>query len=273
MTPSLRCSLSELEASAASDPHAMLRLAWFVAHGLRGADADPARALALEARAAELGHPVAARRMGDRFTRGDGVTADDATAIVWYRRASEAGDAGAMSNLIGLLEGEERARWLVEAAELGQPHARYVLAESDDAERQTLADFAKRSLEELTALAGDEEKFDLTYETETSVDTMQAFVARWIEAIGEREPLLPEAHVDGEPLDFPGLDELPEDVLENAATIELSLEVCDLWLYLDDDVWNLQLFAVPAPDETTRRRLVEAFEGVAEELGLVLSEG
>ncbi len=50
-------------------------------------------------KAADQDHHLAQFNLGQMFAHGQGVTRDDATAMMWFRRAANGGDAGAQFNL------------------------------------------------------------------------------------------------------------------------------------------------------------------------------
>jgi TPR repeat protein len=67
---------------------------------------DPARALALLGKAADLGYGESMNRLGEMYFNGTVGTRDVARAIAWYRRGVDAGSRAAMNNLAScLLEG------------------------------------------------------------------------------------------------------------------------------------------------------------------------
>ena len=159
----------EAAAKAGKNPEALLALATMIAQGWRGLDGDEDRALELEKMAASMGHPRALSRLGDRYSRGDVVEEDHAQAILWWRRAAEAGDVDAMSNLIDLRESDnprERAEgehWLKLAASRGQPYALTIV---NGGTPSSLADFAKMSLEDMAAAAPAPSGNELSWERE-----------------------------------------------------------------------------------------------------------
>jgi TPR repeat protein len=85
---------------------------------------------------AEAGDPKAEVELGIAFASGDRVTADDAEAVRWFRRAAEKGDAAgeyslAEMYLIGrgvAADLTEAAKWMQRSAEHGDPRGQFNLA-------------------------------------------------------------------------------------------------------------------------------------------------
>ena len=119
--------LEEIEALAlAGEPGAAFLMGVALDEAL-GTGAAPAEAAAWYRRAAEAGHVLGARALGDAYAAGRGVEPDAARAVVWWRRAAEAGDAAAQRRLgeayaAGRGVGRDAARaaeWLRRARERG----------------------------------------------------------------------------------------------------------------------------------------------------------
>ena len=69
-----------------------------------GVVADVAEALKWYRRAAERGHPRAQWRLGYAYREGEGVEQNDSEAVRWYRTAAQAGDPGAQYDLARMCE-------------------------------------------------------------------------------------------------------------------------------------------------------------------------
>lgn len=95
---------------------------------------DDARAIWLPL--AEAGDPRAQEYVGMLYEHGQGVAAEPATALFWYRKAAASGDVTAQYNLgVALLDGrlgepdaEEGRHWLEQAAAHGDRDAARRLA-------------------------------------------------------------------------------------------------------------------------------------------------
>jgi len=119
--------LGEIETLAlAGEPGAAFLMGAALDEAL-GTGAAPAEAAAWYRRAAEAGHVLGARALGDAYAAGRGVEPDATRAVVWWRRAAEAGDAAAQRRLgeayaAGRGVGRDPARaaeWLRRARERG----------------------------------------------------------------------------------------------------------------------------------------------------------
>ena len=277
----------EREASA-GNVEALLTLAIAVEAGWRGLTADTARAIELERRAAEAGSARAARWLGDRYYRGNGVAKDTAQAMAWYRRAAERGDTDAMANLVPLVKSKDPAeaaegrKWLALAASAGQPYAVNTLQQWDRPQAETtLAEFAKMSLEEIAALVattGDE--MSVTAENvEATLDDLDQLVASWVHCLRTRWPdVRASASVSGDDIDFPGPDfeEVLAPVVKSGDVVEVTIGAnsrhLQLDLQCDDDVWSLQVTSFePHPTGDEQRWLIAELEGAAEAVGLDVS--
>jgi TPR repeat protein len=64
-----------------------------------GAGPDFVQAAEWYRKAADQNHTLAQFNLGIMFSKGQGVTHDDATAVMWITRSAEGGDAGAQFNL------------------------------------------------------------------------------------------------------------------------------------------------------------------------------
>ena len=64
-----------------------------------GVQADPAKALIWFKRAADLGDPGGMAGLGWLYQEGKGVGTDLTKAVMWYRRAADHGNAAAMTDL------------------------------------------------------------------------------------------------------------------------------------------------------------------------------
>lgn len=274
----------ELEAAAATDATALLRLADAVQQGWRGHAASEARALELLQRAAAMGHPRAMRRLGDRFTRGDGVEKNHEVALRWWRNAAAAGDVDAMANLICLArsgdpaEVAEGRRWLELAASHGQPYAVHTLRGGAS---PAMADFAKLSLEEMAAGAPAPSGEELAWsveEVEISLAQLNDLVGWWLERLRAFwTDLSHDSTVDGDDTDFPCPDvrALPAGLTADNDTIEVSLHAGVVHLQLDatlwDEGWNLSLCSFePHPPPDGQRWIVGELLATATQLGIRL---
>jgi TPR repeat protein len=88
-------------AAAKDDPRALGLLASLYQHG-QAFPHDPAKALELYSRAADLGDAEAQFALGSMYLLGDGVKADEAWALTYYRKAAAQGHEGAKRNLAEL---------------------------------------------------------------------------------------------------------------------------------------------------------------------------
>jgi TPR repeat protein len=101
---------------------------------------DPGEAARWYKRAAEAGDIPAMTEIGRRFESGIGVAAERSTAVSWYRQAAEKGHALAMYRL-GLLTSDPL--WVRKASDAGVPEAMCVVAETLDDPDQKLALFRR----------------------------------------------------------------------------------------------------------------------------------
>lgn len=110
-----------------------------------------ARIVELEARAQT--HAPAAFDLGLRYFRGDGVRQDSYQAIVWMRKAAEAGDLQAQAALGGFyLSGldemgadpQEAEKWLSIAASRGDVQSKKLLPYATEAKQAAAADYQLR---------------------------------------------------------------------------------------------------------------------------------
>ena len=93
------------------------------------------RITALKARA-ESGDAKAQVELGIAYAAGDGVTADDAEAVQWFRKAAEKGDPAGEYSLGRNVSDwtrcppniAEAAKWIRPAAEAGEPRGQFNLA-------------------------------------------------------------------------------------------------------------------------------------------------
>jgi TPR repeat protein len=100
-----------------------------------GVDKDPAKALELYRKAADLNYAEAQLLLGIMFDQGIGLTQDYAQALDWYRKAAEQGYAKAQYNLAALYDeglGVEQdysvaGLWYRKAAEQGYANAQFNL--------------------------------------------------------------------------------------------------------------------------------------------------
>ena len=79
----------------AGDPGGATYVAWSYMEGV-GIRPDPAKAIAVLRKGAQLGSAFAMRALGHAYYGGRGVEQDYAEALRWYRRASDRGDGEAM---------------------------------------------------------------------------------------------------------------------------------------------------------------------------------
>lgn len=268
-------------AQSGQDPVALLTLAHLMARGLRGLRADPAQVLAIEQQAASLGHPRALRMMGDRYHRGDGVDADDATAVRYWRWAADAGDVDAMAKLGAALVATAPAdahAWLARAAAYGHPDAIDTLRERQP--RATLGDGASMSVAQLAAAVADDDG-GLGWsasEVKATVEQVNHLAGLWIERLRTRLPdVVTAATVDGDDADFPCPDPraLPATIVSDNATIEVTVRSGVVHLQLDatwwDDGWSLTLGSRPPhPPAEARTWLARELAAIAAQLGVRL---
>lgn len=85
-------------AAAAGNAVAQYKLGLMYAHG-NGVAADQAQAMVWYRKAAEQGLADAQYNLGMKYSYGEGVVADKAQAVAWYRKAAEQGFADAQYNL------------------------------------------------------------------------------------------------------------------------------------------------------------------------------
>ncbi len=91
--------IAALEAAVADgNAAAMTELAALYQRG-EGVEKDPARAIALYRRAAELGEAEAQFNLGNIFLLGEGVEVDEAWALTYYRQAASQGHELALRNM------------------------------------------------------------------------------------------------------------------------------------------------------------------------------
>ncbi|MFN0248530.1 MAG: tetratricopeptide repeat protein [Kofleriaceae bacterium] len=281
--PLYKMSGRELEAAAKTgrNPEALLELSTMVAQGWRGLDGDEDRALELEKMAASLGHPRALCRLGDRFSRGSVVDQNDAEARLWWRRAAEAGDLGAMSNLIDLRESDdprERAEgehWLRLAASRGQPHALHIV---NGGTAGSMDDFAKLSLEQMAGAAPAATGTELSWER----DGIRASIAQVNDLAGifvERMrahffDVHTQSTIDHEDADFPqpDLDEV-ESLVAEKNTIEVMIYAGRLHLQITlipaEAKWSVGLSSYePHPSTHEQQWLIAQLVETARQIGL-----
>ncbi len=273
------------ELASNNDLAAIARLAELADHGWRGVPKDPARALELLRRAAELGSAEAARRMGDRYYRGRGVPMSEPDALDWYRRAAAAGDVSAMANLIPLHRSddprlaEEGRRWLAEAARANEPYALNTLKNiGSGADDATLVDFARASLAETAAkvsASGDELHFTIE-NVDATLEQVNEIVGLWIESLLGRWPHVTfVTSVGGDDIDFPAPDVggVPPGVLEESDTVDVTIRsgVRHLMLSLDkwDEGWAFALRSfAPHPAGDEQRAIVASLQTEIERAGV-----
>ncbi|MBL8626182.1 MAG: sel1 repeat family protein [Myxococcales bacterium] len=281
--PSYQMTGHEVWAAAQSgqDPAALLTLARMMAHGFRGLRGDEAQVVALEQQAAALGHPRALRRLGDRYSRGDGVEASDEAAVMWWRRAAQAGDLDAMANLGSALAATAPAEahaWLAHAAAQGHPYAIATLR--DGQPKATLGDFANMSLEQMAAgaAASDDGLSWSASEVKATVEQLNHLAGLWIEHLRTRlYDVATATTIDGDDADFPCPDPraLPASIIADNASIEVTVRSGVVHLQLDatwwDDGWSLALTSYePHPPAEARAWLVSTLTAVAAQVGVRL---
>ena len=232
----------ELEAAAraGNNPEGLLALATLITNGWRGLDADEDRALELEKLAAALGHPRALCKLGDRFSRGDVVEEDPAQALLWWRRAAEAGNVDAMANLVDLRESTdarevaEGEHWLRVAASRGQPYAVNILAGGAPS---SMAEFAAMSLEQMAGAAPAPAGHELSWTRErvaASIAQINDLAGLFVERLRTHFfDVHTQATIDGEDADFPQPD-VPEieSLVADENTIEAMIYAGPLHLQL-----------------------------------------
>lgn len=279
--PLYKLSGKELEAAVRSgtNPEALLALSVMVAQGWRGCDGDEDRALELEKQAASMGHPRALCRLGDRFACGNVVEQDLAQAIMWWRRAAEAGDVNAMSNLIALRESDdpreaaEGQHWLKIAASRGQPYAVNIVKGGAPS---TMADFAMMSLEEMAAKAppsGDGLVWQRD-EVRASFRQMNDLAGLFVERLRAHFfDVHTVATIDGDEADFPqpDVDEVESLVAEDNA-IELAVYAGPLHLQLDlfpGNTWSIDASSYePHPSGAEQQWLIAQLVETMRQVGL-----
>ncbi|GEM_PF-3779206 len=265
--PLYKMTGKELEMAARSgpNPEALLALSVMVAQGWRGCDGDEDRALELEKQAAAMGHPRALCKLGDRYARGDVVEEDHTEAIRWWRRAAEAGDVGAMTNLIDLRESldpreaAEGEHWLKIAASRGQPYAVNIV---NGREPSTMVDFANLSLEEMAARAPAPSGNELTWQVDSVKATfrqMNDFVGLFVERLRAHFfDVHTTTTIDGDGADFPQPDVAEvESLVAEENTIEVMIYAGPLHLQINlfpGDTWSIDASSFephPSPPEQT----------------------
>lgn len=99
-------------------------------------DRQPAEAIRLYTQAAGLGDTNAMIQLGEGYSSGEGVPQDDKTALIWFRKAAEAGNTAGMVLLGGLYElgvdgaepdDELAVQWFQKAADRDNPLGLYNL--------------------------------------------------------------------------------------------------------------------------------------------------
>jgi hypothetical protein len=251
-------SLSDLERDAAGgDPRALLLLAQAHLRGLRGAAVDPARAQTLLERAAGRGSGIAARWLGDEYNDRD----DAKNAMTWWRRAAELGDTGAMTNLLDGSGSAEESRWMVLAAEAGEPYAREALRKrlaGEPAQLASLAQLARTPLEQLAAEADDEDGLDVDLVVRRA-EAVNDLVGRSIERIFALWPsATASAKKSGAPFDFPGPLPPPEEDEEINVHVGAGIYdvVCDVNFSERKETWDVTWMSVaPHPPSAEIERL------------------
>ena len=120
--PTLTETLPALRVDAESgDVDAQYRLAMLYDDG-QGVVADVAHALRWYRRAAERGHSRVQWRLGYAYREGEGVEQNDSEAVRWYRLAAHAGDPAAQFDLARMCEeGRGTCRDTAEALAVGPP--------------------------------------------------------------------------------------------------------------------------------------------------------
>jgi hypothetical protein len=270
----------EARAKAGKNPEALLALATMIAQGWRGLDSDEDRALELEKLAASMGHPRALSRLGDRYARGNVVEVDGAQAIMWWRRAAEAGDVGAMSNLIDLRESDnprERAEgehWLKLAASRGQQYALNIV---NGGTPSTLSDFAKMSLEDMAAAAPAPSGQELSWEREVraSIAQVNDLVGVFVERMRTHFfDVHTQSTIDHDEADFPQPDLAEiESLVAEENTIEAMIYAGPLHLQItlspDDGTWSVSFSSYePHPSTHEKQWLVAQLVETMRQLGL-----
>ncbi len=124
--------LDEADAAGVDDAQVLFLLGRTYGSGLGGRARDPARSYRYFLRSAERGNSHAMRYAGLALLNGDGVPADPAAAVAWFRKGAEAGDKLAQIDLAvslalgegGLEKNPAEARvWYRKAADQGSAHA------------------------------------------------------------------------------------------------------------------------------------------------------
>ena len=118
-----------------------MRLAWLhltvLALPLAGADLTPEAEFAACQPKAAAGNVKAQNELGWRYNSGNGTAKDQATAVIWFRKAADKGYPNAQRNLgLAYLFGEGVAedqatavKWLTLAAKQEDPSAEYYLGQ------------------------------------------------------------------------------------------------------------------------------------------------
>ena len=266
-------ALSDLERDAAGgDPRAVLLLAQAHLRGLRGAVVDRARGHTLLEQAAGRGSAIAARLLGD-LANDDG---DDEEARTWWRRAADLGDSGAMTNLLDGSGSPEELRWMIAAAEAGEPFAKEALKNrlaDKTAQRASLEALARTPLEALAAEADDDEEgVDVDFVVTGGARVVTDLVGRSLEHIFALWPnAMVDARRDGEPFDFPGPNPPPEDDEEINLSVSTGIYSlgCDVSFDEKRKRWDISWMSVaPHPPAEAVERLVAALRAEAAALGV-----
>lgn len=142
MTPEAARSFEEFERRAeGGDPAALYRLSAILEEGYDSIAPDTVRAMALLRRSAALGYAPALNYMGYLYQKGTILPESKDSAILYIRRAADAGDLQAAHNLAyliledrGPLRGDtllaaEAMAYLRRAAEGGRPQSQTLLAD------------------------------------------------------------------------------------------------------------------------------------------------
>jgi hypothetical protein len=146
------------------DAQAQVHLAQMLVEG-DGMAQDVAKACEWLARAATLGHPWAARRLGVCYRDGEGVAKDPKQAFTWFYKAAEGGDAMGMG-LVGFAYQTGRGvepdyakavEWYAKGQELAEPGCTAQLGEMYECGQGVKRDLVK-------ALACYEQALELGFE-------------------------------------------------------------------------------------------------------------
>jgi len=122
-----------LELAEQGSTSAQFYCGWYLYHARK----QPQEAAPWLQRAAEAGHPQAARLAGYLYINGEGVEADETKAAHYYRIGAEQGDAYAQHNLAACYDDgwgveadiDEAIHWYRQAADQGFQHSWQPLAE------------------------------------------------------------------------------------------------------------------------------------------------